>query len=147
MCFYRPHWERDGVINSRYGLARLSDHPTSEAFWADLQSYLVEQVTKDGTHYHWMSRGIGIVLVGGEAAREAEFLRVVRHVTDTMNEAHESQTAPAEMVVPQDPGRIAAVGAAMLSRLVVDGKYYCKTEECLGPDADLPSDADEKMEL
>jgi hypothetical protein len=39
------------------------------------------------------------------------------------------------------------VGAAILPRLFVDEKYYYKTEECPGPDADLPSDADEKMEL
>jgi hypothetical protein len=94
-----------------------------------------------------MSGGIGIVLVGGEAAGEAEFVRVVRHVADTMNEAYISQTAPADMVEPRDPGTAAAEGSDMPSRIVVDNKYYCKTEECLGPDTDLPPDDDEKMEL
>jgi len=50
------------------------------------------------------------------------------------------------MIVPRDAGTAAAEGSAMLSRIVVDKKYYCKTEECPGPDADLPLD-DEKMEL
>jgi hypothetical protein len=94
-----------------------------------------------------MPRTIEVVLVAGEAGRDADFLRVVRHVANTIPKAYKFQQSPAELVVPLDPGTAAAEGAAMLSRLIVEHSYYCKTQECFEYDTDLPPKATEKVEL
>ena len=146
-CFYQYPWERDGIIDNRYGLAKLTEYPTPEAFWAKVQLYLVDRVTKDGANHLWVPRTIEVVFVAGEAGRDSDLLRIVRHVANTISKAYKFQKSPAELVVPLEPGTAASERAAMLSRLIVEYPYYCKTQECFEYDMNLPPKAMGKVEL
>jgi hypothetical protein len=115
-----------------------------------MELYLMDRVANDLKNYKWMDGDVSLVLVSGEGAKEAEFLRVVQNVANTINQLHGSQ-AVAEIVVPRDPMSIAAEGAAMVSRFYLDSRYYCEREECLNPKEDWLYDLElktaEKMEL
>lgn len=120
---------------------------TPAHFWDAVRARLASRVaehTKHRRHGHYtITVAVEIVVVAGEAADNPDFLGVVRDVVRDIPRVHRicfdgevgceqgtAVKADVELVVLDDPAFAAARGSALLSRLVLEGRWYCSSAEC-----------------
>lgn len=127
-------------IDAEYGLDEMAKAATPAQFWDAVRARLAARVAE---YSRWSNNGhripmpLEIVVVAGEAGDNPDFLAVVREVVRDIpgvgaadGKQGTAKKAAVDLIVSDDPAFAAARGAALLSRVRLEGHFYCDNLEC-----------------